>query len=66
MLQKNMLLSFRLGDVMESLDPILMDVLGEHSDQWTEVKGAIGYIDMVNDILNGKTISLPGGYILIN
>ena len=46
---------------MESLDPIIMDVLGEQSDQWIKVKGAIGYIDVVNDILNGKTVSLPGG-----
>ena len=46
---------------MESLDPTLMDVLGEESDQWTKVKGTIGYIDVVNDILNGKTVSLPGG-----
>ena len=46
---------------MESLDPILMDVLGEQSDQWTKVKGAIGYIDVVNDMLTGKTVSLPGG-----
>ena len=46
---------------MESLDPILMDVLGEQRDQWTKVKGAIGYIDVVNNILNGKTVLLPGG-----